>query len=226
MSLSEIVNNKPEYPGPHEEWERSKQLVDTIIQSNALQLLERLYRSIGSDPSLTYQVEFSYKTEYFLLELRRNLVVRDAHGIMRLANSESHPAGQFELDGPHKKMPYTPYASVALFYNAREYYVGGFTYDYLPGLPLLRDYHEGHMAREFNTLVVECQNPGTLILSTGTAPLQSWSFRDKYLQGEVVDHATSPEGIRLVDKILGDMYSKHPATTPTIKPIFWGLPLP
>jgi len=225
MSLSEIVNNRPEYPGPRKEWEMCKQLVDTITQSGALQLLEKLYHSIGSDPSLTYQEKVDDKFKYFLLELRKNLVVRDAHGIMRLAKSESHPAVQFGLDGPHKEMPHTPYASVALFYNAMEYYVrGGFTYKSGLFSPVLEDYQEGYSARTFNTLVVECQNPGTLILSTGSAFFQSWSSRNKYLQGEVVDNATSPEGLRLVDKILGDLYSKSPARAPTVKPIFWGIP--
>lgn len=196
MSLSEFISINQENPDPKIEWDQSKLLIKTIVDSGAVQLLERLRDSILSNPTLKGSGMFDRAT------LRRLLFVYNQTKLANFLKSEGNQLEKsFNLSVPSDHYPISklPWARIEFDYNPKrkQYSLGGGYFN----SPIS---YESYTA--FDKLVVECSVPGRLALR-----LVSNSSMVSGSEGSVVMEENQWRQHGAVDNALGQLYAKSPA---------------
>lgn len=199
-SLSEIISNIPEYPSPQEEWEKCKLLLDTIEKSNALKLLEGLKQTIESNPTLNQKRGVGLDTYVATI---------NKEDVERLSKSDPHTIGEVKVLLPRKNSDsqkiIVPNAFLELVYNKDTFFYQRLSY-YGRVVEGRDDFYNTPRHAD-ESLIVKCEEPGALVLMRCKDTAGNLSFSER----EIVQNATSPEGQKSVDVILGNLYSRYPA---------------
>ena len=225
VRLSEVIDNQPEYPGPQQEWDMCKQLVDTLIESGALHLLRNLYNLIANDARLGYRLRKGREGVY----LNRELEVKDVLGIKEMVQTEAkvaganlHPATKFHVkryEAVLRNEDIHTEASITLLYNEFTIIERGTPMSIFPHVGRSDYFYTGYT--ELSAMVSD-YNPERVVLSIrddisrrGRSNILVYSNHGSLY--ESVENARSPKGKEMVDKYLGDFYSAALAISPDFR---------
>lgn len=199
MGLSEFIAKNNELPNFQLEWQKSKELMRTLLQSGAVELLEQLRQSILANPILRQGSEGS-------IRLDKSLIVTNATGVRELAKTDQENSvkeikvGEIGQDPYRNRDLILPTAFLILRYNFRT--VGH------RGGPFKESRYEPY--GESDAIILGCSDPEKI--GGMSIPISSYAILPIYYPA----HATILKTKELkmpgrMNQFLGEIYSKTPA---------------
>lgn len=199
MELSEFIAKNNERPDFQLEWQKSKELMRTLLQSGAVELLEQLRQSILSNPILRQSPENK-------IRLDKTLIVANAIGVRALAKTDSENPITEIIIGEKKDDPYRNKGMVLptafLIFRYSFHTVG------IKGTPFKEASYRYN--GESDAIILGCSNSEEI--GGMSIPMASHDIFPIYYPA----HATMLKTQELktagrIDEFLGKIYSKTPA---------------